>query len=153
MLSWSCMKKLQSSKELKKLLFDFILKGENAVKKHHDWSKEIPQLIEEGKIYRFYNSYDFRHKRAEVLRKFHYECQECRKYKRRITRATVVHHVLHVEDRPDLCLSEYYTDENGAKHIQLEPVCDACHNKLHPEKGRGLQRKESDGHFHNEERW
>lgn len=124
-------------------------------KKQHDWPKEIPQLISEGKIYRFYNSDDFRSKRAEVMKNFHNECQECRKYKRRIKRATIVHHVLHVEDRPDLCLSEYYTDENGVKHIQLEPVCGACHNILHPEKGLLGQKKRTDDdkHFHNEERW
>ena len=88
--------------------------------------------------------------RDYILRKHHYECLECKK-RGKYTKATVVHHVLHVEDRPDLCLSEFYKDEYGRLHIQLEPVCAGCHNMLHPEKlVKGHQKTEG---YTNEERW
>lgn len=77
----------------------------------------------------FYNSAKWIRKRKAILRRDKYMCQECRKYGR-MTPAVYVHHIEHLEDRPDLAL----VDSN------LESVCMACHNKLHPEKGtRGLQ--------------
>ena len=41
--------------------------------------------------------------------------------------ATTVHHVLHLEDRPDLalCLDN------------LQSLCDRCHDEVHPEKHNG----------------
>lgn len=72
----------------------------------------------------FYHSTRWIRKRAQILRRDGYMCQECRKYGR-ITPAYYVHHIEHLEDRPDLALE----DSN------LEAVCLACHNKLHPEKG------------------
>mgnify|MGYP001491951708 CR=1 FL=1 len=41
-----------------------------------------------------------------------------------IAPATTVHHILHVENRPDLALD----DDN------LLSVCAACHNREHPER-------------------
>ena len=73
----------------------------------------------------FYKTTKWIRKRSHILRRDRYQCQECRKYGR-FTEATYVHHIQHLEDRPDLAL----VDSN------LESVCLACHNKLHPEKGR-----------------
>ena len=69
------------------------------------------------------------HKRAQILRRDGYLCQECRKYGR-MTQATTVHHIQHVEDHPELA----YNDDN------LVSLCEKCHNKMHPEKGtKGLR--------------
>lgn len=57
-------------------------------------------------------------------------CQECmRRYKagliRKPHRADMVHHIIPREARPDLALDLH----------NLECLCNACHNKAHPEKG------------------
>ena len=74
--------------------------------------------------YEFYRSPKWLHKRDLILRRDGYRCQECKRYGR-ITQATTVHHILHLEDRPDLAL----TSSN------LVSLCQACHAKAHPEKG------------------
>lgn len=51
-------------------------------------------------------------------------CVECRKYGRH-REAVTVHHIKHVDEYPELA----YIDSN------LESLCNACHNKMHPEKG------------------
>lgn len=45
----------------------------------------------------------------------------------KVRRATMVHHVIPVKERPDLA----YNLEN------LRSLCNICHNQNHPEKGRG----------------
>ena len=84
---------------------------------------------------RFYHSTAWKHKSAYILRRDHYECQECRKRirkagedgillparERKIRRATAVHHIIHFEDAPDRALD----DDN------LEAVCARCHNNIH----------------------
>lgn len=45
------------------------------------------------------------------------------------SRATMVHHIIPIEERPDLAL-----DLNN-----LRSLCDRCHNIHHPEKGRKRQ--------------
>lgn len=80
-----------------------------------------------------YKSQRWKHKRAQILRRDGYLCQECRKYGR-MTQATTVHHIQHVEDHPELA----YNDDN------LVSLCEKCHNKMHPEKGtKGLRRRYS----------
>ena len=74
----------------------------------------------------FYDSAAWAHKRAAILRRDRYLCRECARYGRR-TPATVVHHILPVEQRPDLRLDL----------DNLVSLCDPCHNKRHPEKGGG----------------
>ncbi len=80
--------------------------------------------------YEFYHNPKWIHKRDMILRRDGYRCQRCKRYGR-IRQATTVHHILHLEDRPDLA----YDPAN------LISVCMACHNALHPEKaaarGRG----------------
>ena len=87
--------------------------------------KQINQLIAEG---RFYKSKMWEHKRLEILERDNFECQEC-KAEGGYSKGNVVHHILHLKDRPDLALE----DSN------LVTVCGACHNVLHPER---LQRPE-----------
>lgn len=95
--------------------------------------KWIHQLIEEDKLYKFYKSKQWLELRARVLHEHHYECYNCRA-RGKITKAQTVHHVQHVKDRPDLALTEYATDDNGNRIANLIPLCNACHNKEHPEK-------------------
>lgn len=72
----------------------------------------------------FYRSKAWQTKRERILRRDGYLCQECRKYGRR-REAVTVHHIKHLEDHPELALE----DSN------LVSLCNACHNKAHPEKG------------------
>lgn len=68
--------------------------------------------------------------REAVLKRAGYLCEECRKYGRHDkdgnpVRAVTAHHIQHLDDRPDLA----YDVRNGMA------LCNACHNKMHPEKG------------------
>ena len=74
----------------------------------------------------FYKSKAWRYRREHVLRRDGYLCQNCKRYGKRVE-AVTVHHIQHLEDRPDLALE----DSN------LISLCNACHNKMHPEKGGG----------------
>ncbi len=71
-----------------------------------------------------YKGKRWKNKRATILRRDGYMCQECRKYGRR-TPAVTVHHIKHVDEYPELA----YINSN------LMSLCQACHNKFHPEKG------------------
>lgn len=82
--------------------------------------KEIVRLVKEGK---FYKSSAWEKKRLEILERDNYECQVC-KEEGGFAPATTVHHILHLENRPDLALD----DDN------LLSVCAACHNREHPER-------------------
>lgn len=80
----------------------------------------------------FYDSKMWKIVRKQVLNMDHYECQLCKsrgKYKK----ATVVHHVKHLKDHPELSLSIW--DESDGNKRQLVSLCDECHNEVHPEKG------------------
>ncbi len=72
---------------------------------------------------RFYATREWKQKRLEILERDNYECQLCKR-EGRYSKGNVVHHVKHLEDRPDLALD----DDN------LMTVCEACHNRLHPER-------------------
>lgn len=109
----------------------------------------IRRLIQAGKVALFYHTEDWKELREDVLQYFHYECVECAKHGR-YTRADCVHHVNHVTKRPDLALSRYYIDSKGKQQYNLVPLCNECHNKVHPEK---LQRNKDKEKFTNEERW
>lgn len=74
----------------------------------------------------FYDSVAWAHKRAAILRRDRYLCRECARYGRR-TPATVVHHIQHYEDHPEL----------GLRDDNLISLCAGCHNKLHPERPAG----------------
>lgn len=90
----------------------------------------IRELIESGELWRFYKSPEWITLRARILSTFHNECQECIK-SGKVTRAKFVHHVNEVKHRPDLALSEFYTDEEGKKQRNLIPLCHMHHDMAH----------------------
>ncbi|MGL5765662.1 MAG: HNH endonuclease [Sarcina sp.] len=105
----------------------------------------IKELIQEGKLWKFYKSKEWRKEKAEVLKEQKDECQECKR-QGKITKADTVHHVQFVRKHPGLALSKYYIYQ-GKQYRNLIAVCAACHNKLHPEKL--FKKKEQ----LNEEKW
>ena len=83
----------------------------------------------------FEGSYAWKKKRAAILKRDGYLCVECRRYGRHDAnglpiRATLVHHIVEVEDAPELAL----TDSN------LVSLCDACHNRAHPDRAEKRRR-------------
>lgn len=79
---------------------------------------------------RYYDSKRHRVWREKVLRRAHFECEECRRYGRRDSHglpvaATTAHHIKPRELYPEL---QYRLDNGRA-------LCAACHNRAHPEKG------------------
>lgn len=108
----------------------------------------IRNLIADGKEGLFYQTEDWKELRLEILRKHHYECQECLK-KGRYTRADCVHHINELKNRPDLAMSEFYLDHDGQKLRNLVPLCNICHNIVHDKLGK-WQRKDK---FTNTEKW
>lgn len=54
-----------------------------------------------------------------------YMCQRCKKYGKQVE-GTIVHHIKEADEYPELS----WNIDN------METVCMACHNKLHPEKGK-----------------
>ena len=69
---------------------------------------------------RFYNSRTWRNKRKEILIRDNNECQIC-KGDGRVSKASVVHHIKELEQRPDLALVSF----------NLQSVCRNCHEALH----------------------
>ena len=80
--------------------------------------------------YPFDKSALWRRARRQALERDLYLCTECAAAWRRgelaaPRPATVVHHIKPRSERPDLAL----------ELDNLQSLCDACHNKKHPEKG------------------
>ena len=69
---------------------------------------------------RLYKTKRWERKRAAVLRRDEYLCQECKRYGK-TTQATTVHHIYPLEDYPELALV-------GDNLISL---CNACHERMH----------------------
>ncbi|MDE6706851.1 MAG: HNH endonuclease [Oscillospiraceae bacterium] len=72
----------------------------------------------------FYKSAVWKRKRAVIMRRDGYQCQDCKRYGR-LREAVTVHHIQHLDEHPELALQS----EN------LISLCAECHNKRHPEKG------------------
>lgn len=88
----------------------------------------------------FYITTRWKRKRAAILRRDKYLCQDCKRYGR-TREAKEVHHIKHLEDHPELA----YEDSN------LISLCHACHNKAHPEKGsQGTRKYSSTGNAYGE---
>ena len=87
-------------------------------------TEEIAEMKEE-----WYHTPQWRHKRAEILRRDHYECQRCRRVHHRYGKATTVHHIQHLDAHPELAV----TDSN------LISLCANCHNEVHPEKSEKIR--------------
>lgn len=106
--------------------------------------------------HRFYHSAEWLKKSKEIMRRDHYECQECRKrielaaregmklvpMDRKIRAASQVHHIRFLDDAPELAL----VDDN------LEAVCDRCHNLIHGRTPKQWTRKRKKKPA-TEERW
>ena len=89
----------------------------------------LRELIKTGSEAKFYNWQAWRRVRREVRKLDNFECQRC-KARGKYSRGTIVHHVKHLNERPDLALSIY--DEASGER-QLITVCKACHEAEHPE--------------------
>ena len=90
--------------------------------------RQLNGLLAAGQEHGFYCWRSWQRLRKEVLRMDHYECQVCRRAGRH-SKAVIVHHVKHLRDRPDLAMSVWDGEQR-----QLESVCKACHEALHPER-------------------
>ena len=88
------------------------------------------KCINDKDVHRFYCSTKWQRIRDKVMRLDHYECQLCKSKYHRIRKASMVHHVHHLEDYPNLALEIY--DEEGPRN--LISLCNSCHNEVHPEK-------------------
>lgn len=109
-------------------------------------TEQIKALIAAGQTAEFYNDKFWRRLSKKIIKEHHGECQLCRA-EHRLTAATLVHHVMHLKDRPDLAYSRTYSDETG-EHIQLMPLCHDCHERIH---GRGVYAVYPG--YTNDERW
>jgi 5-methylcytosine-specific restriction endonuclease McrA len=68
----------------------------------------------------FYKSRRWQNKRVKILRRDEYLCQECKRYGK-TTPATTVHHIIPLEQRPELALVS----------TNLLSLCSVCHDKMH----------------------
>ena len=82
-----------------------------------------------------YNKKKWQTKRKVILKRDDYLCQECKRYGKRVD-AEHVHHIVPIDERPDLEL-------DGDNLISL---CRKCHNEMHDrntgqltEVGQGLR--------------
>ncbi len=89
----------------------------------------LTAYIDAGTPRMFYDWEGWRRLRKTVLDMDHHECQRCKTLYHRFRRAEIVHHVKHLQDRPDLALSIWDGNER-----QLVSVCRKCHKELHPER-------------------
>lgn len=98
--------------------------------------EQLRALIQSGRKDVFYSWPEWQELRPEVLSLDNYECQRC-KARGKFASARIVHHVKHLEVRPDLALSVWDPD-TGER--QLVSVCKRCHEELHPESQRQFRR-------------
>lgn len=91
----------------------------------------------------FYHTAAWRRLRAVALSRDDGMCQECMRrfrlgYGIAPRRATMVHHIVPIEERPDLAL----------RLENLRSLCSECHNREHPEKGGPWRRREEEKPAH-----
>lgn len=98
---------------------------------------EIRVLIAEGRTAEFYNSKGWRRLSRKIIRAAHGECRMC-KAEHKLSRATLVHHIKHLREHPELA----YTESN------LMPLCHDCHERIHR---RGIYAGAKG--YTNEEKW
>ena len=77
----------------------------------------------------FYQSTRWKKKRQSILARDGYQCRECRRYGR-MREAKEVHHIKHLDEHPERA----FDDDN------LISLCHRCHNAMHPEKAKGLNK-------------
>lgn len=122
------------------------------VPKDRSLSSWIRELAKEGKLYRFYKTDEWRSLRAAVMADAHGECEWCREKAGPPVRATCVHHVNEVKDRPELALARYCTDAEGNMQRNLWAICEVCHNRAHG-RFQGPRKKRDDERPLTDERW
>lgn len=86
----------------------------------------------------FYHRAAWKRAREAALMRDRYMCRDCMErfeagYGIRPRRATMVHHMIPLEERPDLALDL----------DNLRSLCDECHNRRHPEKNRNRKKEEA----------
>lgn len=96
----------------------------------------------------FYVSRKWRHKRKEILKAQHYECQYC-KARGLYVKATHVHHEFHRDQYPQYELTDYVLMPDGTYKRNLTACCSRCHEIVgHPERmketGRGKKKQLTD---------
>lgn len=96
--------------------------------KLRDWSKEGRDGIK-----KLYWTKAWKKLRKIVLDYDHHECQSC-KDNGRHRRATMVHHIKHLEQNHSLGLSTTYVGDDGGIYRQLISLCDECHEIQHPKE-------------------
>lgn len=103
----------------------------------------------------------WKHLRVEVLTFDKYICQRCCgnykvklgvNFKKKMTKATLVHHHYEVEKYPEHKYS-FYIFENGEKKRNLYSLCHDCHEIVHDRRVRPKQLSENEKKFLNDERW
>lgn len=105
---------------------------------------DIAKMISEGKEHGFYVSKQWRKLRVKILQRDHYECQHCKANGvRKIVKATHVHHIKELKDRPDLALEP----------DNLISLCHMCHEQAHDKLSRANEMRRKEPKFMNEERW
>lgn len=98
---------------------------------------------------KIYKSTKWKKVREQVLRLDHYECQRCNNNffdsgdKKKVIKATLVHHVYLAEDYPEYKYSIYV---NGKRN--LVSLCFDCHEIIH-----GRKRLTTEEKFSTEERY
>ncbi len=91
----------------------------------------------------FYHTAAWKRARQAALMRDHGMCCDCMDrfragYGIRPRRADMVHHIIPLEERPDLA----YRLDN------LRSLCNQCHNERHPEKGRRARAKPAEERKH-----
>lgn len=114
-------------------------------------------MLSDKEAKKFYDSGAWKQKRAEILKRDHYECQDCiarlkrasetgehltNKWERKINRATQVHHIQELKDHPELAL----------RNDNLISLCAMDHNLRHGRNPFHLVTKKRKKKV-NEERW
>lgn len=94
--------------------------------------EKTKKILENSRIFLFvkkmrniYKTKAWKKKREKILKRDNYLCVECKRYGR-MREATTVHHIKPYDDYPELAFD----------NRNLMSLCDACHNKAHPEKGK-----------------
>ena len=86
----------------------------------------------------FYHTAAWKRARAAAMARDNGMCQDCMDRFRagwgiKPRRAQMVHHIIPLEERPDLAL------DLG----NLRSLCNECHNRRHPEKGRQAEQEDN----------
>ena len=111
----------------------------------------IRELADEGKLYAFYNSVEWKALRAEVMRDHGNECESCAA-RGEYVRATTVHHEYEVKKHPSMALTRWMEQPDGSMREVLHPLCEDCHNAAH-DRYCGARKKTKKSKPVTAERW